>query len=332
MRCRMRALTKVGPVRLAETTSSAYLAMAGDALAVEFAPTDEEGLSRLLAKSDEPVVCDLALSITAKALGLPVAPLSQRDRATKTSFAAMLALGSNLALEDVDLLAELASALADFAAAAPWTTIGADEAIAIEVCTPALGRPREGRVVGQGGEAYGLVLYDSPGSVRRLRELVSAAGDDERWKRLPATSILAVDGPAYLVEAIHELTGTSKAPWLARVEGGRAVAVGDRELAAGVASLRAVAALARGRPGVGVAEVEGGAVTARASSAAQRLGSTSSQREPSAAAALREPLVVRAGGQSLSGSARNAPCPCGSGRKSKLCHAGRAIDVDRTRP
>lgn len=259
----MHYLMKVGPMALErESPTTAYLAL-GDQGEVDaiFAHSDVSGLKQLVAKHGKELVCEPALKAAARSLGLRVEPPPPPALALKVGFAIVLAHGPALKFHNLELLIELAQAFAAFMDCGPWELFEADEALSIELDKP--NRSYEACVMGQGGEVFGLVLYSEVGSIQRIHEL-SEAGSPPGAMTFPCTSVFAEEEPAFVAEAMNDFTGLAAGPSLIHLRRGAPAPLTEGDVAAVVASLKAVAALAAEKEGVGTAEAVKRPVTARA--------------------------------------------------------------------
>lgn len=259
----MHYLMKVGPMALErEGPATAYLAL-GDQGGVDavFADSDVSGLKQLVAKHGQELVCEPALKAAARSVGLPVEPPPPSALALKVGFAIVFAHGPTLKLHNLELVVELAQAFAAFMHAEPWAVFEVDEALSIELDKP--NRSYEACVMGQGGEVFGLALYSEVGSVQRIQEL-SEAGSPPGALAFPCTSVFAEEEPAYVAEAMNDFAGLAAGPSLICLRRGAPAPLTEGDVAAVVASLKAVAALAAQEEGVGTAEAVKRPVTARA--------------------------------------------------------------------
>ncbi len=295
----MRFFLKVGPIDFEDRDdATAYLAL-GDAdgeVDVVFAKTDAQGLSQLLARGKAEAVCEPALASAARALGLQVAVPPQEALAFRAGFAVMTAHGTLLESDSLEVVIDLALALAAFIRTKAWAGFEQDEVLDVTVQRPA--RTFEGCVMGQGGEEFGLVLYHQQGSVQALREADDAQLGDEDLMR-PCTSVFVEDEPAFVVEAMKAFTGLPFAPGVLMLHQGEARPLRARDVAEVVAALKAVTALSVDEPGVGRAATRKSEVIVHASRRGEVPGKTEIN---------------------FAGTGRNELCPCGSGKKYKRCH------------
>lgn len=299
----MRCFMKVGPIEFEDAeTTTAYLAIGDEGVDTVFADSDRSGLEQLLAKRREEAVCEPALKSAARKLGLRVERPSPPALAFKAGFAIVIAHGTMLELDNLPLVIDLAEAFVAFLRAEPWMVFEADEVLGVDLQKPA--RSYEGCVMGQLGEAFGLALYHQQGSVQAIRDLTEAERGAEEVM-FPCTSVLVEHEPAFVLEAMKDFVGLAVAPGLLHFRHGEPTPMEEGDVAAVVASLKAVTALSMGQPGSGSAEMSKGRLTAR----------VSKEVSPQV------PVVDQAG------VGRNDPCPCGSGKKYKRCHMGAAAEA-----
>ena len=325
---RMVHVFRLGPFKAGGRDAYAFGGVdeSGALVPPEVAHTDEAGLSAIARRHGGPLRCEPALAAAGKALGFEPAELPEaahRPRAMLT-FGLALGLGPEVGRSGLGVMEQLFEACAAFWKTAPWEFIESDEPIRVELSN---GRTRkaEASVLGAGGEEFGLALYDEPDSIRRVSAAVSA-GRMEAAARVRSTAVTFDAEPAWAAKVFEDAFGLPRLPVPLRVRNGKASPAQVEELHALVAVLEAVTTLAGSddlEPSEAMVEVGGIKVTARVS-LPEDLGRGEED--------LAEPMLVPeplAPARRSERTPRNAPCPCGSGRKYKKCHL--AEDEERER-
>ncbi len=267
-----------------------------------FEQDDAKALRALAAQVPAGVarVCEPRLADAGRAFGFTPGPAPDAAVSVRASMAIGLALGplaSNI--HDPGIFLELADATATYVEAAPWRHRDGDTPLDVTL-SGALAGHFECSVLGHGGETFGLALYPGRGAVARLTALVEQ-GRMADAAGVESFAVTLDEKPAFAVEALREAFGLSSLPVPAHVRKGKAVPVTEAEVVALAAALRAVVELTDdGATATGVAAVGACSVSARIDASR----TAASERPP--------PPTLRA--------ARNAPCPCGSGKKYKKCH------------
>jgi hypothetical protein len=296
----MRHVMRIGPIELGRGSANAYIAAGASGVDVVLEPTDDKGVAALKRRHrSEPLVCELGLSRSAAQHGLAVGVPPPEAIAMKAALAVSLDHGPVMEHVAPPLVVDLIAALIEFDEAEPWNAFDPDEAIAIRF-EPG-GREVEGCVMGQAGEQFGLALYHHKGSIDKLMALV-ATGRPEAARALASTTALVGRDDSFAVDAVREMTGVAVAPLVFHVTRGKPGSAGERDVAALVAALRAVTALAD-------------------SEERHASGRTMETEPPLVAHATRATAHGRASRSMFEGVGRNQPCPCGSGKKFKRCHA-----------
>lgn len=220
---------------------------------------------------------------------------------------AALALGMSLGqvaerVKNLWVLVELMEATATYVRAAPWVHRSSDDPVEVTLSGALTGR-FEGSIMGGGGDAFGMTLYTDAGAIARVAALVEQ-GRMREAARFDSLAVTIEDAAPLAADAIRTAFGVSAAPLPVRMRKGRGEAVREEEALALAATLRAAAGLSPERyEATASAEVDDLRVEAHVATPA------SERTKPPAARTAFRPAV-----------ARNAPCPCGSGRKYKKCH------------
>ncbi|MBS2029787.1 MAG: SEC-C domain-containing protein [Deltaproteobacteria bacterium] len=310
---------KLGPLEFEDAPSSnLYVAVAPDKGPVGMADAirDAEGLRELQKQlHGASFTCEPALATAARRLGLSVEPLPEDVVRLRGVVALGMAMGPELRL-DPPLLLALAEASAAFEKVRPWEAWTGEELFRVGLSGAVRGT-REAVVMGGLGDTFGLAMYDTPGTVARL---ASARDVNAEELRTRSTTLLFEDGPRFALAPLREAFGLTQVPMAVRREQGRTLIPSAKELVALVAVL-AVIAEASGEDEVDrELAVQGIRVRARvqippASAPDEDLDSVFDL-------ARAAPTVPEAPPPEPSAPEvpRNAPCPCGSGKKYKKCH------------
>lgn len=319
---------RLGPFKAGGRDAYAFAGVdeSGALVRPEVAHTDQAGLSAIASRCGGPLRCEPALAAAGKDFGFEPAELPEaahRPRAMLT-FSLALGLSPEVGRSGLGVMERLFEACAAFWKAAPWEFIGSDEPIRVSLSN---GRARtaEASVLGAGGEEFGLALYDEPDSIQRVAEAVGA-GRMEAAARVASTAVTFDSEPAWAAKVFEDALGLPRLPVPLRIRNGKASPAKVEELRGLVAVLEAVTALARSddlEPSVATVQVGGVKVTARVA-----LPEDDEESEED----LAEPMLVPepvAPALRSERTPRNAPCPCGSGRKYKKCHL--AEDEERER-
>jgi hypothetical protein len=294
---------RIGPLDTADRSIFIYAAFhaSGEAEAAQ-ASDDVTGLRMLSeAFSGHELVVEPELGRAGKELGLRRARLPAEVAHDKATMALSLALAMNeLIGRDVPppMVGDLLDAAIAFASAAPWRYVDGDSPLRVEVLEGDKRRTIDGAIMGMGGQEFGVVLYPEPGA---LQKLLAAAAPERMAER---TEILAVSleaEPAWAAEAIEQTLGRRVVPVPMHMKGRRPRKLDAREVATLIAMLRAASEL---RPG-----------TRRMRGTSILLPRVEVELEWPEAPDDQPPMFVR----SRAKVGRNAPCPCGSGRKYKRC-------------
>lgn len=305
---------KIGPFATeADGEASAYIAFGASGMDAAVEQTDAAGLAALMARAKrEQLVCEPALARAAAGLGMAVGELPLEASAMKAAMAVKFDHPGLLDEVSPPLILDLITAMVELDEAKPWEVFESDEPIAIRLQRRGREVVEEGCIMGQAGEQFGFALYRERGSIDRIVEL-TMQGRHEAARMLGATTLLIEDRDSYVCSAIEAMTGVAIAPVVCNMDGGRLAPAREQEVAALVAAVRAVTALAHGED-----RVEGHS-RAYVSGREQRVVARASRL------AVRDATDVEASPRSIyEGVGRNHRCPCGSGKKFKLCHLGSA--------
>lgn len=312
---------RLGPFEVGDRNAYAYCGLdaRGAMVPPEVAHTDAKGLGALAKRyAGLSIRCEPALTEAARPFGFEPAPLPREALLPRATLAYGLALGPMAGRPEMDVLVRFLEACAVFWRARPWELIESDEPVPVRLTGDGRERRSEASVMGAGGQEFGVALYDEAGSIRRVAALVS----DGRMKETRHVSALAVtfdEEPGWAAVALDEEFGLPRLPVPIRVRKGKGVAPTTEELLDAAALLEAVAGLC-GPDDADDAEVTveagGRAITARVAFPDDEGGGPLDK--------LAEPMLVPEPilAARRSKIPRNAPCPCGSGRKYKKCHLG----------
>lgn len=260
-----------------------------------------------------------ALAQFARPLGLEVTGLSGEALRTKGSLAYALALGPLAGRPSPEALNRLFAASRRFLDEEPWGVIDSD---AVAPATFRVGTrevTREVSIMGAGGEEFGVAIYDEPGSVLRVIAAMDA-GRPQEASRVDALSVTFDEEPAWAVDALRAAFGLGRLPFPLRLRRGRPSPATAEELLQLAAVLEAAVLRGAEETPEDLAEVVT-QISAAGLTVTARLGIPELPAEPldddlAEPMLVPEPLPVTRRER----TPRNAPCPCGSGRKYKKCH------------
>jgi len=310
---------RLGPLEVGGRKVYAYCGLDADGALIppEITPSDAKGLGTLAKRyAGQPIRCEPALAAAARPFGFEPAPLPEAALRPRATLAYGLALGPMAGRPQLDVLIRFLEACAAFWSVRPWEILGSDDPVPVALTERGRTRKAEASVMGAGGQEVGVALYDEPGSIHRVAALVTAG----RMKEAHGVSALAVtfdEEPAWAATALDAAFGLPRLPVPIRVRKGKGGPATTEELLDAAVLLEAVAALA-GPDDAEHAEVTveagGRAIAARVALPEDDGG------EPieDLAEPMLVPEAIPATGRSK--TPRNAPCPCGSGRKYKKCH------------
>jgi len=309
----MISVFRLGPIHLAdgdEAFTYAGVTDSGDLVAPEMAPDDRTGLKGIASRLEgQEWCCEPILAGAAKALGVPLAKLPPHVFVPRAVLAYGLGLAKAAGRPDFGVLLRFFQACAVFWKARPWEVI--DSTIGLPATVAMAGRTRSAEVVvmGSGGEEFGVAVYDELGSVERIS--ASRPGDRRAMEATSATAVTFDEEPAWAAQAFEDAFGFRRLPVPLRVKSGTGSPPKADELHVLAAALEAAARLSTLEdPDDARARIE---VDGRVISVALTLpGTEDDAREPV--------LVAEPAATSRSTAPRNAPCPCGSGKKYKKCH------------
>lgn len=308
---------RLGPLDVGGRKAFAYGGVAaGELIPPEVAHTDAKGLGAIAKRfAGQQLRCEPALAEAGRPVGFEPAELPEAALLPRATLAYGLALGPAAGRPDMDVLVRFLEACARFWASRPWELIESDEAVPVAVVEGGRARAGEASVMGAGGEEFGAALYDEPGSIRRVADLVTA-GRMKEASRVGALAVTFDEEPGWAVAALDDAFGLPRVPVPLRIRKGKAGAATTEELLEAAALLEALAALAApddAEEAEATVEVGGRTVTARVALPADDAFTDEDLAEP-----MLVPEPLPATGRSK--TPRNAPCPCGSGRKYKKCH------------
>ena len=295
---------RVGPMPTPTGSESLYVAIrsSGQPVAVQ-AGDDDRGLRELIeALPEEPLEVEPALAKAGKRLGLRRARLPAEVAHIKATMTLAIAIGDAFD-DDVrpERVGDLLDASVGFMRARPWRWIDGDTPLRVEVDSDGQQEVYQGSLMGQAGQELGFMIAMEPGALERL---LMAEDEDELEALSETMDMLSVSmerEPTWAVKTITAVLGTRRLPMPMRVAQQEPQRVTAHELAMLSAVLRAASELRPGGP------------PARGKSTTEPpVEVTLHLPEPDAATtspSRRETTKV----------GRNAPCPCGSGRKYKRC-------------
>jgi hypothetical protein len=309
---------RLGPLEVGGRKSYAYCGLDDDGALIppEITHTDAKGLGALAKRyAGQPLRCEPAFAEAARPFGFEPAPLPEAAFLPRATLAYGLALGPMAGRPKLDVLIRFLEACAAFWSSRPWELLGSDDPVPVALTERGRTRQAEASVMGAAGQEFGIALYDEPGSIRRVAALVTA-GRMKETRNVSALAVTFDEGPAWAATALDAAFGLPRLPVPIRVRKGKGGPATTEELLDAAALLEAVAKLS-GRDDAEHADVT---VEAGGRSITMRVALPNDDGE--AIEDLAEPMLVPvpipATGRSK--IPRNAPCPCGSGRKYKKCH------------
>ncbi len=310
---------RLGPFTVGDRDAYAYAAIADDGamLPPQVAHTDAKGLAALAKGLQGPLRCEPALKAAAAKLGFVAAELPAEALVPRAVLAFGLGLGDGWKdRPPLELLLRFFGACAAYWRAAPWRFMGSDDPLPVELDDGRRRVAREASVMGGGGDEYGLALYDEPGSIARVVAAVNRGRMDDA-ARVASVAVTFDPEPAWAVAALEDAFGLPRFPLPMRVRKGTGTMPNAEDLHTLTAVLAAVTALAEDddlEPSVATVEARGVALTARV-----RMVDPAEELDDDLAEPMPVPVPL-APAQRSERTPRNAPCPCGSGRKYKKCH------------
>jgi hypothetical protein len=303
---------RLGPIGVADGDAFTYAGVAddGDLVAPEASHDDATGLKKIASRlAGKEWCCEPALAEAARALGIASAEFPAHALVPRAVLAYGLGLGKVSGRPRLGVLLRFLEACATFWKARPWEVV--DSSIGLPAALAIDGRTRhlEAAVMGAGGEEYGVALYDEMGSVNRI--LAASPGDRQVVQKTTGTAVTFDKEPAWAAAAIEDAFGLPRLPVPLRIRKGAASSPTSDELHVLAAALEAAAHLPTVQDlddASSSIEVDGRMVTLRLTI-------------PDLDDDAHEPMLVAdPAATSRSGTPRNAPCPCGSGKKYKKCH------------
>src|SRR5574341_1975002 len=292
----------------------------GDMVPPELHSSPERAL-RAFAKRGgaQEIVCEPALAGQARPLGLRCASLSKEALPARAALAYLLSRGPMAGKPPPDALFRLLQSCAAFLEARPWERVDSDTPHPAVVTVDGRQSVREVSILGGGGEEFGVAIYDQPGSIQRVLTAMDA-GRPEDGRLVDSLSVTLDEEPAWAVDALDDAFGLGRLPFPVRLRRGRPSPASTEELLQLAAVLDAVVMLASGGARE---EMEGAEASAewRGIRVSARVAPGEVLEEPDLEE-LAEPMLVPEPLPALRHEKvpRNAPCPCGSGRKYKKCH------------
>ena len=309
---------RLGPLEVGGRKAYAYCGLDADGALIppEITHTDAKGLGALAKRyAGQPIRCEPALAEAARPFGIEPAPLPEAALLPRATLAYGLALGPMAGRPELDVLIRFLEACAAFWTARPWELLGSDDPVPVALTERGRTRKAEASVMGAAGQEFGVALYDEPGSIRRVAALM-AEGRMKETRHVSALAVTFDEEPAWAATALDGAFGLPRLPVPIQVRKGKGGPATTEELLDAAALLQAVVELS------GPDDAEHAEVTVEAGGRAitARVALPDEDGEP--IEDLAEPMLVPepipATGRSK--TPRNAPCPCGSGRKYKKCH------------
>ncbi len=303
---------KLGPVGVGRDRINVYAAVGENGISrPAFAKSDSKGLRELAAAArGEPLRCEPELGTPGKSLGFVPGPLPKEVLVARAGLAVALAMGTTGGGGGALAVIRLLEAFAVFWRARPWERFNGDDPLRVTLAAGGRVSGREASVMGMGGEVFGIALYEQPGSVRRVGDLVEG-GQLAEAQRISGLAVTMDPEPEYAVRAVEEAYGIPGVPIPLAVGKAQARAASSEEMVAAAAALEAVAQLMP-RGGEGRAVAEAGPLRCECRVTVADLFLPPEESLVGAPAAGAPPSRIR--------TPRNAPCPCGSGKKYKKCH------------
>jgi hypothetical protein len=305
---------KLGPIEVGRDRVNVYAAVGENGISrPAFAKSDAKGLRELAdAARGEALRCEPVLAATGKKLGFVPGPLPTEALVARAGLAVALTLGPMGGGGDASAVIRLLEAFAAFWRARPWERFNGDDPLPVTLAAAGRLVGREASVMGMGGEQFGIALYEKPGSVRRVGDLVEAGRFAEAHK-VAGVAVTIDPEPEYAVRAVEEAYAIPGVPIPLAVGKSKARACSSEEILALAAALEAVAQLMPARrEGRAVAEAGPSRCEARVTVTGDPMRQEGQE--------VGAPVAASAPAPSRARTPRNAPCPCGSGKKYKKCH------------
>jgi hypothetical protein len=289
----------------------------GDMVSPELRSSPEKALEAFAKRGGgQEIVCEPALAELAGPLGLRCGKLTQEALPARAALAYLLSRGPMAGKPPPDALFRLFHSCAAFLKARPWERVDSDTALPTVVTIDARRSAREVSILGGGGEEFGVAIYDQPGSIQRVLAAMEA-GRPEDGRHVDSLSVTLDEEPEWAVEALDAAFGLGRLPFPVRLRRGRPSPASTEELLQLAAVLDAVVKLTSG----GAQEEAEASAQWRGLRVTARVGPGQPLALPDIEE-LAEPMLVPEprSGELGERVPRNAPCPCGSGRKYKECH------------
>jgi hypothetical protein len=327
----MTHVFRLGPIAVDRRSTFVYAGVDGEGAVVsKTARTDAEGLRKIadVAKG-QPLKCEPSLAKAGEPFGFEPAPLPDPVLSMRAALAYNLALGPKSGNPDPDVLGCFLTACEAFWRGRAWNLFEPEEAFPVIILAGDSQRACELAVLGSGGEEFGVALYDEPGSVARItRALKKGRTGDAR--QISALAITFDAHPPWAASAIDDAFRVPRLPVPLRVKDGHGSLAGRDDLIVGAAVLGAVARFV----GVDAEASEADREEAEAMVTVGEESVTARIRYPTPEEMLRhhelieseaetEPSSPSESARASEKTPRNAPCPCGSGKKYKKCHLGK---------
>lgn len=247
---------KVGPFALAHGHLSIYFAYGSDLDPIS--GTDDAEALRVVAAHDRGarLTCEPRLREAGEKLGYVVTPFS-RLMAHRCAVASLqLAVAPSLEdIEDDDVIDCFCEAAQEFVFARVTAVLPRATAFSVEV-EGSLQRRYESMLQGESTDVYGLVLYEEPGSLARLRS--------DAWQPTSAPvaslGLFLRSGPVFAIEALRRVYGLDWLPQPTRVRQGHRANLTSVEVLTLAATARALADLASTRSSAAAASLQVGGV------------------------------------------------------------------------
>ena len=309
----------LGPIETGQGTAwcAAGVASDGTVAPPEIQSSPERALRGFAKRAaGQEIVCEPALAGLAGSLGMRCAKLPPEALPPRAVLSWLLARGPMAGKPPPDALIRLFESCAAFLGARPWERVDSDTPHPTTVTIDALRSAREVSILGCGGEEFGVAIYDQPGSIQRVLTAMDA-GRPEDGRLVDSLSVTLDEEPAWAVEALDDAFGLDRVPFVVRLRRGRPSPASTEELLQLAAVLDAVVKVTVG----GAQEEAEASAQWRGLRVTARVGPGQAPEEPDLEE-LAEPMLVPEPRSGALGERvpRNAPCPCGSGRKYKKCH------------
>jgi hypothetical protein len=267
-------------------------------------PDLPSGLATISARVRARLRVEPALEAVGARFGIAAEPLPDSARVPRAVLAFALLTSFRL-FREPGAVAGFLEACVEFEKVRPKSRCRPDEPFGILMAERWRCWKREFVVLGSGGQPRGLELREQP-------------VEHGRDARVDSLLVTFGPGPAWAVAALREAYGLTELPTVIRMKPGSLRAPEPLELLQLAAALRSAAIL--------------GDENSSQDYGAQVALSTDRYELEAVAAPTSRREVVRPVESPATEIPRNAPCPCGSGRKFKRCHLTQAVRGPETRP